>query len=1517
MFKKRKSRGSINSLGNFEKKSLNKTIALTLAVFVPIMVIYSMFNRTNAAWYDDAWQYRSKVTFTNSGTAQTDQRVLVTINTQTLISAGKMQATCGDSRFINASGTELLYYLDTAGGACNTTTTNYWILMPDIPKGTTIIYHYYGNPTALPGTQSQQFTQAAFSPDATPALATEEQGPKPRLYWHFDEANGTTLYDSSNNGKTGTLTSNSLWAGNQQCASNRCVSLFSGYATRTYSGDADIDPGTGSFSVSTWFSHQGATPSGSPEVLVARYVNAGYKIYMDTGGNMCFGIDDDASWGPDDSTCTYGKSYADNAWHNVVATKTGTTSIKIYVDGKLQNTKTSLTATGSLSGTTPTLYVGADVSGTNIWQGFVDEFKIFNFEKTLNQAKQELTGRASTKGAAASFGEIDYEYLNRSQVGYWRLDESSGDAVDSSGNGLTLTNTGTMTYDFGKYGNGAVGNGTARYLAASVQPGNIYSVSFWVKPTNTNNYFINLSGSASVSSTASVVNATGFTTPDIYVNGVKDATLVVNSWNHIAIVSQEIINANSFYIGGVGASYLLGTIDEVRLYARKLTRDDAINISNFGPGPVAEYKFDENTGSVVLDTSGNNYNGYLGGNTAANMPVWASGKEGAGLRFDGANDYVKVNDGTGSKLDSAEAMTVEAWIYPNAATVSGDRFLDKDQTTGWWFGAGGGTMDVAFNRGGVNVIDSSNNVLVQGAWTHIAITVDTNASTENYIVYVNGRKRNTANSTTVIGTNNLPLTIGASSTNSNPFDGMLDHVRIYNYARTPAQVLEDLNAGAPVPTSPFFAPLLWWKFDEGYGTTGRDSGIGSYTVTLNMDTRTNAGKFGSAFNATGASWGTRADDPALDFAATDDFTLSMWVKSASSANPASRQYLLSKTGGGRPGYGMYFETNGRAVFGVDDDNTWNPDDTVSSIRDIYDGQWHQIVATKEQTKYINIYIDGVLENINTTLTAIATLSNTRSVLLGDLDTIDNGSEFIGTIDDVKIYRNALTPEQVKIEYNQGMASSLGALSTESNGKDASFGSDRSACVPGDTSTCNPPTGWWNMDENTGTTINDISSYSQNGTQVGAGIKWSRGKFGMGTEFSGGTNSAYLNILDANQLDLLNGSFSLFIWVKNNKDSTTDNMVAYKGALAANSVGYRLQVASTTTGVPTLYISNGTSYIVNGLAGTTDVCDGNWHYVGFTWNPAVGAKIYVDGAVDAQTAVTSAVNMNSGFSLMIGGYTSTNYTLDGTVDELKTYQYERTPEQVAWDYNRGAPSSWYKFDECTGTTAYNSALTADGTAQSPNGTITPGTGRTVGSCGSGVSTEMWNGGTRGKIDGSLFFGGSSEYVNASTGTGNNIDGTSFSSSLWVKRTTVSTDDYLLTKGNTLNTDEKFYVAVYGQTYSDKAGCALMNRSIVLSNTLLTDGDWHNITCTYNMTSGVMKIYIDGIYENQGSTGNTTGLLNTNSKNLYLGRYDLGGGPTIRYFAGTGQIDDVRIYKYELTPAQVNTIFNSGASVRFAN
>jgi len=91
--------------------------------------------------------YRIPINITErSGSNLADYQVLITINTQALISAGKMRSDCGDIRFTDANRNPLSYWIESG---CNTTNTKIWVKVPFIPaNGQVTIYMYYGNPSA-------------------------------------------------------------------------------------------------------------------------------------------------------------------------------------------------------------------------------------------------------------------------------------------------------------------------------------------------------------------------------------------------------------------------------------------------------------------------------------------------------------------------------------------------------------------------------------------------------------------------------------------------------------------------------------------------------------------------------------------------------------------------------------------------------------------------------------------------------------------------------------------------------------------------------------------------------------------------------------------------------------------------------------------------------------------------------------------------------------------------------------------------------------------------------------------------------------------------------------------------------------------------------------------------------------------------------------------------------------------------------------------------------------------------
>jgi len=90
-------------------------------------------------------KYRRDITINNTSnpSSLTNYQVLITVDTSTPISAGKMRSDGGDIRFYDGAN-NLSYWIESG---INTSSTKIWVNVPSIPAmSTKVIQMYYGNP---------------------------------------------------------------------------------------------------------------------------------------------------------------------------------------------------------------------------------------------------------------------------------------------------------------------------------------------------------------------------------------------------------------------------------------------------------------------------------------------------------------------------------------------------------------------------------------------------------------------------------------------------------------------------------------------------------------------------------------------------------------------------------------------------------------------------------------------------------------------------------------------------------------------------------------------------------------------------------------------------------------------------------------------------------------------------------------------------------------------------------------------------------------------------------------------------------------------------------------------------------------------------------------------------------------------------------------------------------------------------------------------------------------------------
>lgn len=258
-----------------------------------------------------------------------------------------------------------------------------------------------------------------------------------------------------------------------------------------------------------------------------------------------------------------------------------------------------------------------------------------------------------------------------------------------------------------------------------------------------------------------------------------------------------------------------------------------------------------------------------------------------GLDFDGSNDYVGSNypgiSGNGER-------TIEAWIK-TTVTASGSQQVIVDMgtmTVGTRF-----TFCLLQNNsirceiGGSGIVGTT--AVNDGNWHHVAVTFDA-AATNSLKLYIDGNLETQGNfsisvNTAVSGT----VEVGRRNDGVNHFTGTIDEVRVWDIARTEAEIQASMN-GEICNIDPNLR--VYYRLNEGVAGAVNlgvnqatdDSGNG-YTGTLNN----------FAYSGATSNWVTGV-------------TLSSGLTNTTISQDACGTYTWAQNGQTYTSSGMYSET---------------------------------------------------------------------------------------------------------------------------------------------------------------------------------------------------------------------------------------------------------------------------------------------------------------------------------------------------------------------------------------------------------------------------------------------------------------------------------------------------------------------------------------------------------------------------------------------------------------------------------
>ena len=856
-----------------------------------------------------------------------------------------------------------------------------------------------------------------------------------KAHWTFNETSGAAAADSSGNSNSGTVSGAAWDTGGHN---GGCLS-FNGLSDHVLVSNSASLNITGQITIASWVLADTGTPDrpivehGPSSGYIPTsfcFLRAFFNLWYGGGG----GIDSFASMpGGDVGTWTHvAIVYDGTAW------RLYRNGVQIDVNTNSQGATHDLTGRWTLGASVGLGAPDADIPGT-YFDGKLDEIRIYS--RGLTAA--DISALHLYTGSSGSSSSL---------VGHWKLDETSGTtAADSSTYSNDGTVNGTVAWTSAIYGNGhdfdyTDGEDYVEIPNSStlenVQEGS-YTLAAWFKPGsippgtgsandvyygillkqgNGTGIFYNGNGEfefthfltgptwsgVGTSSTsfsagkyyhvAGVVDR-GAGTLKIYVNGTlyNTATFTAGAAAHeFGTTPWRIgIHEPAASTWGLAAD---GTIDDVRIYGHALTDEEIAELY----GLMGHWKMDETSGTVATDaTVFGNDGTYTGGPTLGNCGPYENA-----ANFDGINDHVDLPD---MDIDYSGGFSAAVWIKPTAepntfyaffGTANG---VSDDEI---WFGYVGTFLELFVSDttdGSDSHVLLENSPVVLNQWQHCVVTID---ATGNGKLYRNGVE-------TASGFVSLPANVNrgenfiGKSVFDDEFPGALDDVRVYNRALTARQVAE------------LYGLVGHWKLDETSGTVAVDSSAtdndGTYTngVLLNQ-----AGNIDQAAEFDGLDdYVSVPDDPSLQM--NNAFSLSAWIRADSSSN--IDQMILNKEGE----YEIAISPSDELKWGITNTDpgwSWHGTGHIVAI-----GKWTYVAITYDNGT-VSTYANGVLVDTYNGSGAVGDqYTSLNELRLGGRSNNPSGKYFDGRLDDVRVFKRSLCPEEIFGQYKAGRPAGIRIL----------------------------------------------------------------------------------------------------------------------------------------------------------------------------------------------------------------------------------------------------------------------------------------------------------------------------------------------------------------------------------------------------------------------------------------------------------------------------------------------------------
>jgi hypothetical protein len=500
--------------------------------------------------------------------------------------------------------------------------------------------------------------------------------------------------------------------------------------------------------------------------------------------------------------------------------------------------------------------------------------------------------------------------------------------------------------------------------------------------------------------------------------------LVVGTWTHLVMVHDGakekiyvdgVLATERDYPGdlntttqplGIGYSpvdndyFFKGALDEITIYDGALNDVGVADLYAAQSQPpvatnelVADYSF---SGNYLDATSYANHG--LGRGSSFITDRFGFGKK--AVQFNGVDGGVTAANS--SHLNSA-TTTVSFWVNPTSLPASGEAYIAS--FGGWqerWkisLPSHGKMVWTTHATSCCSDLDAGDaNALVPGTWTHAVFVHDGTMDR----IFINGVLAAEKASAGDLNSTTHPLGIGYDPIDvANYFDGSVDEFQIYNYALTDAEIgsLYTAQNTAVIDPNPL---VLNIPFSGDFNDVSQFANHGeSDNAALTYD------RFGYPKNAVSINPTTEAAVTVPHSAQynSDWTSVSFWVKM--NELPATGEVYLMSFGGWQERWKLSVPSHGKVVFTTYATSCCSDMDAGDGNA-LVPGEWTHVVAVHGTTQD-KIYINGELANAKD---VGGPLHHTKYPLGIGWDPIDKGSFINGDMDDVQLYTNPLSDQEV-------------------------------------------------------------------------------------------------------------------------------------------------------------------------------------------------------------------------------------------------------------------------------------------------------------------------------------------------------------------------------------------------------------------------------------------------------------------------------------------------------------------------